>query len=126
MPGSNGAITIGSGGISGRDDTNVYGISWEATADASLATFVNQTISKSTIGGGFLASISAKFDGTTPPSGLTVTVSDRLGIVKATSTFTASGTDALSPAVQFVGPLTVALSGNTTNSAKVIVDIGVI
>ena len=126
MPGSNGAITIGSGGISGRDDTNVYGISWEATADASAATFVNQTISKSTIGGGFLPSISAKFDDTTPPDALTVTVSDRLGIVKATSTFTASGTDALSPPVQFVGPLTVALSCNTTNSAKVIVDIGVI
>ena len=126
MPGTNGAITVTSGGINGRDDSNVYGVSWEATADASAATFAEQTIPKDNIGGGFLPSISAKFDDTTPPDALTVTVSDRLGIVKATSTFTASGTDALSPAVQFVGPLTVALSDNTTNGAKAIVDIGVI
>ena len=119
-------MTIGSGGISGRDDTNIHGISWEATADASDHTFLNQTILKTTIGGGFLGAISAKFDGSVPPSALTVTVSDRLGIVKATAAFAASGTESLTPIVPFVGPLTVALSNNSTNSAKVIVDITVV
>ena len=125
MAGSNGAITIGQGGISGLADSNVYGISWVATADASAATFVDQTIGRDTIGGGFIASVSVKF-GSPAPSGLTVTITDRLGISKVVSTFSASGTDALSPMVPFVGPLTVALSGNTTNSAVATVDIGVV
>jgi len=125
MPGTNSVVTAASGSISGLADSSVCGISWEATADASAATFVSQTIPRATVSGGFLSSISAKFDGTPPPSALTVTVSDRLGIVKATSSFAASGTDVISPAVPFVGPLTVALSGNSTNSAKVTVDLGV-
>lgn len=52
MAGSNGLITIGQGGISGLADSNVYGISWVATADASDHTFDSQTINRETVGGG--------------------------------------------------------------------------
>jgi hypothetical protein len=84
-------------------------------ADNATAAFTAHTTAYSFDGA--LAAVGVKF-GTTAPNSLTVTIADVLGVTIATGTVTASGYLELDRPLFFTpGPLTITLSGNTTNSA---------
>lgn len=85
-------------------------------ADDTAATFNSFTTTQSFDGA--LAAVGAKF-GDPAPNSLTITITDVVGIPVATGTITASGYISLDRPMFFVpGPLTIALTGNATNSAE--------
>lgn len=90
-------------------------------ADDATAAFTAHTTALSFDGA--LAAIGVKF-GTTAPDSLTVTVADVLGVTIAAGTVTASGYISLDRPMFFTpGPLTIALTGNSTNSAAATVSL---
>lgn len=91
------------------------GFAYAFVADSATAAFTAHTTALSFDGA--LAAVGVKF-GTTAPDSLTVTVADVLGVTVAAGTVTASGYLELDRPLFFTpGPLTITLSGNTTNSA---------
>jgi len=99
------------------------GFAYSFVADNATGAFTALTTTGVSFDGA-LAGIGVKF-GTTPPDSLIVTVSDVLGIpVVVGAALTASGYVQLDRPMFFTpGPLTITLTGNTTNSAAVTVSL---
>ena len=71
---------------------------------------------------GFLYAVRVQFGGTAPNS-LTVTLTDADGHTVATGTVTASGNLSITGTPPFVGGLSIACSGNSTNSASATITV---
>lgn len=80
------------------------------------------TTSLGTAFSGFLSAVRVLFGGTAPDS-LTVTVTDTDGHVLVTETITNSGSLYIEGTPVFVNGLSIAVAGNTTNSASAIISI---
>lgn len=89
------------------------------TADASNAAFVNGSVPSNVAG--LIDDIGIIFDGTTPPNTVTISITDGYGrVVYSASSITATQAKGLVDVpVPIVNGLSIALSANTTNSAKV-------
>ena len=89
-------------------------ISWQDGSTAGTIPSINLPVGNAS--GGHICAVGVKF-GATAPNTITVTISDSHGITIFTGTLTASGRIDMDKQVPFVGPLTVAHSGNTTVNA---------
>lgn len=117
MAGSWSAVTPRGYGYKNGSFQSMFALSAVFTADASAATVPDLSLAHFETA--FLTDIGVVFDGTTPPDTVTVTVKDADGLQAfQEASITASGRVVVSDRPSLAGGCSVAISGNTTNSAK--------
>jgi hypothetical protein len=103
-----------------------FGMKWAYVGDSSTGAFPSLTVSAN-VAPGWIESVCVDFDNTTPPSAVVITVTNNQGVaVLVSDSLTASGcvnaetaTTKVHPSlVPVAGGFTIALTTNSTNSAK--------
>lgn len=106
----------GEGSYAGHQNA-MFAVASTFTADAAAATVPSLAITD--MSSAFLFDMSVIFDGTTPPNSITIAITDIDGAtVHTQSAITATGRFVIDDCPSLIGGCSVAVSGNTTNSAK--------
>jgi len=106
----------GEGSYAGHQNA-MFAVASTFTADAAAATVPSLAITD--MSPAFLADMSVIFDGTTPPDSATIVITDIDGATVYTETaIAATGRFVIDDRPSLIGGCNIAVSGNTTNSAK--------